>query len=253
MEQLTRDKKKTWITMLSLAASLSMFVCLVTLLHTQSAREYVYNYTALLGYPPTMIVIDQAVANFVEEPIIFKAGIRYNREFDEATEHSIQKILLDSPNAKDYSWSSKIEQADNVKKAQGHMMEVGMGIAVILAIIGFMNYVNTSVGNMHNRWKEISIIESVGMTERQVKKMLILEGVFYMVGVVFLTLTVGLGVTYGVYQSMNYKGVDFWFPTIPFLCATLILLVVCIMVPVLAYKSMEKSGSLVERIRVEVV
>lgn len=424
MEQLTRDKKKTWITMLSLAASLSMFVCLVTLLHTQSAREYVYNYmgldmvvkndtiqnvvvdqerlkgikqilnntimeqieetegveevlpvsyvptvvpwepgvadvwmrefyktwmdipyeddieeykenpenfgtslvgitetdfralnaelekpvdekaflngetcilyrnglyglkesdilgktihcaeyenmdnacsfqiagltdiqeyTALLGYPPTMIVIDRAVANFVEEPIIFKVGIRYNREFDEATEHAIQKILLDSPNAKDYSWSSKIEQADNVKKAQGHMMEVGMGIAVILAIIGFMNYVNTSVGNMHNRWKEISIIESVGMTERQVKKMLILEGVFYMVGVVFLTLTIGLGVTYGIYQSMNYKGVDFWFPTIPFLCATLILLVVCIMVPVLAYKSMEKSGSLVERIRVEV-
>jgi len=210
------------------------------------------DYTALLGFTPTMIVTDQAVANFVNEPVIFKAGIRYDKGLDEATEHAIRDILMDSPDGKDYSWDSKIEQADNVKKAQGHMMEVGMGIAFILAIIGFMNYVNTSVGNMQNRRKEISIIESVGMTERQVREMLILEGVLYTIGVVFLTLTAGLGVTYGVYQSMNYMEADFWFPMIPFLGATVILLAVCIVVPLLAYRGLEKSGSLVERIRVEV-
>ena len=52
------------------------------------------------------------------------------------------------------------------------MMEVGIGLVVILAIIGVMNYINTSVGNMQNRRKVISIMESVGMTEGQVKKCL---------------------------------------------------------------------------------
>lgn len=280
VEQLTRNKKKTVVTMLSLTASLSVFVCLVILLHTQSAREYVYNYreldmvvtndtiqnmvveqdeegksqlqgvkqilnqeildkiketegvaavfpvscvstvipwepevsdiwmrefyatwmdipyeddleeyknhpenfastligiteedfhalnqelehpidetaflkgetyTALLGYPPTMIVIDQAVSDFAKEPIIFKAGIQYDEEFDERTETAVENILRESPDASDFSWDSKIQLAETVEKAQGHMIEIGFGIVLILAVIGMMNYINTSVGNV---------------------------------------------------------------------------------------------------------
>lgn len=209
------------------------------------------DYVALQGYPPTMIVIDYAVENFVEEPIVFQAGIQYKEEFDETTEKEIQSILLNSSDATDFSWSSKIKMAENVKEAQGYMMEIGMGIVVILAVIGLMNYINTSVGNIQNRRKVISIMESVGMTEIQVKKMLVWEGILYTFGVVLLTLTVGLGITYGVYQSMNYRGAEFWFPIIPFLGAVAVMLSVCIVVPLLAYRSLEKSGSLVERIKVE--
>ena len=46
-EQLSRNKKKTLLTMMSLATSLTVFICLITLLHTQSAREYNYNYMGL--------------------------------------------------------------------------------------------------------------------------------------------------------------------------------------------------------------
>ena len=67
-----------------------------------------------------------------------------------------------------------------------------------------------------------------------------------------LTLTAGLGITYAIYQSVNYMGAAFWFPMVPFFIACILLLTVCIAVPLLAYKQMEKSGSLVERIRVEV-
>ena len=160
--------------------------------------------------------------------------------------------MKESPNETDFSWDSKIEQAENVKEAQGHMLEVGIGIVLILGMIGVMNYINTSVGNMQSRQKEISIMESVGMTERQVKTMLVWEGIFYTGGVLFLTLTAGVAVTYAIYQTMNYMGAKFWFPIFPFLGATLVLLAVCITVPVLAYRRIEKSGSLVERIRVAV-
>lgn len=67
-----------------------------------------------------------------------------------------------------------------------------------------------------------------------------------------LTLTAGLGITYAIYQSVNYMGAAFWFPVVPFLMACALLLTVCIAVPLLAYRQLEKSGSLVERIRVEV-
>lgn len=210
------------------------------------------DYTALLGYPPTMIVIDKAVSSFAKEPIIFKVGIQYEKEFDERAEAAVENILRKSPNASDFSWESKIRQAEIVEKAQGHMAEIGFGIVAILAVIGIMNYINTSVGNIQSRRKEISIMESVGMSEHQVRKMLVWEGIFYTGGVMLLTLTVGLGIAYAIYQSVNYMGAAFWFPMVPFFIACILLLTICIAVPLLAYKQMEKSGSLVERIRVEV-
>lgn len=210
------------------------------------------DYTALLGYPPTMIVIDKAVSSFAKEPIIFKVGIQYEKEFDERAEAAVENILRKSPNASDFSWESKIGQTEIVEKAQGHMAEIGFGIVAILAVIGIMNYINTSVGNIQSRRKEISIMESVGMSEHQVRKMLVWEGIFYTGGVILLTLTAGLGITYAIYQSVNYMGAAFWFPMVSFFIACILLLTVCIAVPLLAYKQMEKSGSLVERIRVEV-
>lgn len=227
--------------------------------HPENTRTFeiagmtdVGDYVSLLGFPPTMIVIDDAVKAFTEKPIVFRVGIRYAEEYHKETEDAILSNIEESPNKTDFSWDSKIEQAENVKAAQGHMMEIGFGIVLILGIIGVMNYINTSVGNMQSRQKEISIMESVGMTERQVKKLLVWEGIFYTGGVLFLTLTVGIGITYAIYQTMNYMGAKFWFPALPFLGATLILFVVCIVVPVWTYQKIEKSGSLVERIRVSV-
>lgn len=227
--------------------------------HPENTRTFeiagmtdVGDYVSLLGFPPTMIVIDDAVKAFTEKPIVFRVGIRYAEEYHKETEDAILSNIEESPNKTDFSWDSKIEQAENVKAAQGHMMEIGFGIVLILGIIGVMNYINTSVGNMQSRQKEISIMESVGMTERQVKKMLVCEGIFYTGGVLFLTLTVGIGITYAIYQTMNYMGAKFWFPALPFLGAALILFVVCIVVPVWTYQKIEKSGSLVERIRVSV-
>lgn len=81
--------------------------------------------------------------------------------------------------------------------------------------------------------------------------MFIWEGIFYAGGIMLLTLTVGLGITYVIYQSMNYMGTSFWFPVILFLIACVLLLTVCIVVPLVVYSHLEKSGSLVECMRIE--
>ena len=39
-------------------------------------------YTALLGYPPTIITSDQVVKNFANESIMLKIGVKYTKEYD---------------------------------------------------------------------------------------------------------------------------------------------------------------------------
>ena len=196
-------------------------------------------YTAILGYPPTIITSDQVVKNFANESITLKIGVKYTKEYDRNIEKEILKLLEANGKEKDLSWDSKIEEADEIKNAQGYMPQIGMGIVLILAFIGIMNYINTFVANVQNRMTEFSIMESIGMTPRQLLLMLIKEGILYAEGAWMVTLTVGLGVTYVIYQSMNYRKVPFSIPLLAILIAVVTSFLVCIVVPAVTWMILE--------------
>lgn len=206
-------------------------------------------YTALLGYPPTIIASDQVVKTFANNPITLKTSIKYHKEYDRDTEQEILALLEENDNAKDFSWESKIEDANEIEKAQGNMPQVGIGIVLILAFIGIMNYMNTFVVNVQSRMTELSVMESIGMTPKQLLGMLVREGVLYAGGAWLVTLTAGMGATYLLYESMNYRGIAFSVPLLPLLFAVGISLLVCTMVPVLTWIVLEKNGTVVERIK----
>ena len=203
----------------------------------------------MLGYPPTVIVSDAVVREFIPAPVVSKAGIRYAEEYDEQTEQEVLDLFRSSPDAKDFSWESKLESMQEVERAQGNMREVGIGIALILALIGILNYVNTVTGNIQRRQDELAILESVGMTDRQRNRMLILEGLFFAGGSLILTATAGLAVTYAVYQSMNYMQAPFVVPVWPLVGMAVFITAVCVGIPLAAGARMIRKGSVVERVR----
>ena len=92
-------------------------------------------YTALLGYPPTIIASDQVVKTFANNPIILKTSIKYHKEYDRDTEQEIMALLEENDNAKDFSWESQIEDADEIEKAQDNMPQLGIGIVLITWIV----------------------------------------------------------------------------------------------------------------------
>ena len=87
-------------------------------------------YTALLGYPPTIIASDQVVKTFANHPITLKTSIKYHKEYDRDTEQEILALLEENDNAKDFSWEPKIEDADEIEKAQGNMPQLGISLLV---------------------------------------------------------------------------------------------------------------------------
>ncbi len=206
-------------------------------------------YTALLGYPPTIITSDRVVKAFAENSITLKMSVKYKKEYDRATEQSVLNLLEESDGAKDFSWESKLEEADEIERAQGNMPQIGIGIVLILAFIGIMNYINTFVVNIQSRMTELSVMESIGMTPGQLLGMLVREGALYAGGAWVITLTVGMGITYLFYQSMNYRKIAFSVPILPMIFAVGISFLVCILVPVAAWKGMERKGTVVERIK----
>lgn len=207
------------------------------------------DYNALLGYPPVIIVSDHVLKDFAENSVIYKIGVSYAKEYDEAAENAVLSIADEIPQAKDYSYESKIELMKNVKKAQGNLMEAGISIVLILALIGLMNYVNTFVGSIQSRQMELSIMESIGMTDRQKTRMLAMEGIFYAGGAWLITMTAGLGITYYLFQSQNYMDAAFKLPLLPLFAAIGLTFLICALVPVIACRQAEKGRAVAERIK----
>ena len=73
-------------------------------------------YTALLGYPPTIIASDQVVKTFANHPITLKTSIKYHKEYDRDTEQEILALLEENDNAKTFPGNPKLKMQMRLKK-----------------------------------------------------------------------------------------------------------------------------------------
>ena len=128
---------------------------------------------------------------------------------------------------------------------------MGNTISVIIALVGVLNFINSMVTAIVSRKKEFAMIQSVGMTKRQLRKMLICEGLDYaaitlIVSYIISTLTVGIGVRAITANEFS----TFHFTLMPLMICTPILLAFAVLIPFLCFKNLEKQ-SIVERLRTE--
>ncbi len=124
-------------------------------------------------------------------------------------------------------------------------------IVIFIACFALINLVNTNITSFLARRQELGVLQAVGMSTRQVRRMLTTEGLIYTVLALVATLTVGTGAGYlcvlWTQTSMN-KYFFYQFPLVPVLIFAAMLLLVQVMLTVFTVRSMRKN-SLVEQIR----
>ena len=206
-----------------------------------------YYTSAAIG--PVLIVSQSYLERLTDNPYILSLNIKYRNRYDAATEQDILNRLDDSPYKNDLTWISSLEEVQTIQESQGNMMEIGILIALLLLLVGTLNYINTMAGSIQSRKLTFSIMESVGMSRKQVYRLLLREGLLYAGFSVFLTLTAGTVVTYCCFQSMNYMEIPFSVPVLPLLCGIALVIIICTVTPVLSYRKLAGKRSIVDRLR----
>ncbi len=64
-------------------------------------------------------------------------------------------------------------------------------VLVIIAVISFMNLINTMITSIAVRKKELGILQAIGLSDKQLTKMLAGEGLVYTAGTLFASVTIG--------------------------------------------------------------
>ena len=111
-------------------------------------------------------------------------------------------------------------------------------ISIILFIAGLANYCNVVFTGMYSRRKELDIMKSIGMTDKQMKLMLFGEGSYYFMCVVGMLLTVGMAALFGVriYMENKLSYFTFHWPIRIVVCVMLSLLFINVVVTHFVYK-----------------
>ena len=136
------------------------------------------------------------------------------------------------------------EMEENIRAIQ----TVGYSLAAMIFLIGALNIVNTALSSVAERKREFAMLEAVGMTDRQMMRMLLTESLYS--GGVAILITVGIGfpsIALIVNTAMDALVTLHWLSGV-------IMLAVCIAVSVLsglAVFRLTKSDAVVERIKVE--
>ncbi len=64
-------------------------------------------------------------------------------------------------------------------------------VLVMIAVISFMNLINTMITSIAVRKKELGILQAIGLSDKQLTKMLAGEGLVYTAGTLFASVTIG--------------------------------------------------------------
>ena len=127
---------------------------------------------------------------------------------------------------------------------------VGVSLATVIALIGSLNFVNAIVTGIISRRREFAMLQSIGMTDEQIRKTLVCEGGAYIVIAGGISLIAGSVLSYLIVNALNHMILffEYRFQLWSFVIMIPILMLVAVLAPVAAYQNLRKK-SIVERLR----
>ena len=148
------------------------------------------------------------------------------------------------------NYDSKQTYINSFNDLTSLIITIGGALSIIIGLIGITNFVNSVLTSIITRRKELAMLQSIGMTGKQLKKMLSFEGLYYAAGTVVASIVFGSLVSVIIVRAISnsiwfftYKFVIFpMFVIYPFLIA------LTVIIPAIIYRKIAKT-SIIERLR----
>lgn len=144
------------------------------------------------------------------------------------------------------------EAYEDAEKSISLFVYGGYGVLFIFGLIGMLNLVNTMINSVHMRRKELGMLQAIGMSDRQTVRMLQMEGMFYTLGTLLLSLGIGSIAGYSLFWKMREDGMFsiqyYKYPVVPAIVLVVVVVLLQLLITYLVNSNFKKQ-SLIERVR----
>lgn len=194
------------------------------------------------GMPSGLYVSDQLIDKIAPDSKNVYINIDTTKTNERKVYTELKSLNAENTSA-NFDFETQIDTRKEFKVMTMTMQVFVTGISGMLLIIGILNFINVMLTNVYNRKMELTIMESIGMTKKQLRSMLVIEGMCYAVITSGLILTLGSGIMnlIGKYTTeiADYASYNYPVSTVVILISTL--LTVCIIVPAVVYQITSKQ------------
>lgn len=149
-------------------------------------------------------------------------------------------------------YESKATYAGEFESMRSMFLLLGGALSFIVGLVGVLNFFNAILTGIIARQRELAVLQAVGMTGKQLRAMLVWEGLLYALGAAGLALLLTL-----VLGPVAFRAVEglFWFFTYrmnltPFLLIVPLFALLGAGIPALTIRA-AKRRTIVERLRME--
>lgn len=171
-----------------------------------------------------------------------------DEETEAEAERVLSKMTFDPLSALMYE--SKASLRANFEGFQKLFLLLGGALCAIIGLVGMLNFLNAVMTSILSRRRELAVLQAVGMTNQQLKTMLIYEGMFYSLasGILALFLSFLLNPLTGRALEQAFWFFSYRFTILPVFAAIPIFVLLGWLIPALFYRSATMQ-SVVERLR----
>lgn len=147
-------------------------------------------------------------------------------------------------------FESKQAYVHNFERFRSTFLLMGGSLSFVVGLVGVLNFFNAVLTSIHSRRREFAMLQSIGMTGEQLKRMLICEGLVYAAAAVFVSLVCSFlmapafhGVLGSIFWFFTYR-----FTILPVLLVIPIFSLFGVLLPLISYRRAVKM-TIVERLR----
>lgn len=127
-------------------------------------------------------------------------------------------------------------------------------ISILIFLFGVINLINTTLSNQLFRRREYSVLRSIGLTEKQLYKVIIGEGMCYSILSICMTLLIGTPIAMLICRQMSIscygKVVEYSFPFFYMGIYVLVLLLIQVILSIYQIRE-QKKKSIIDQLRME--
>lgn len=195
------------------------------------------------------VMPEQAVLSFVPyDNLNAHLLISADSEKETAVGEAINEIVAEHP---ELSLESYADREVAYSQTANSVFGTISGLAIFIMMFSILSMMNTLITNIVTRKQELAMLESIGMSKGQVRKMLLGESLILVFAAVGVTMTIGTLLGYVLTHLLHNGGafyITFQFPIVFAIAYATVLIAVPLIITLISMKSFSKEA-LVERLR----
>ncbi len=183
-----------------------------------------------------------------DEPAVYKYAFNVAEDQRGAMTAFLEDYITNVDTSLNYA--SAEDAREDATATRTMLRFVGSLIGIIFGVAGILNLINTIITAILTRRHEFATMQSIGMTARQLRHMVVWEGAYYALGACFMGLLLSVLFAFTVVRVLigGLWNFTFHFTLLPALAACAVLLPVAALIPIAALRAFNR-GSIVEKLR----